>query len=148
MSATDHSPTLPRNDLYRIAAVWGVLVGALFLAGAGGHVVAIWLDLDHFMQISTMILLLPSVLLATTGLINIAVCRSVWRAAAISMRVVLVSNFLLAGYLVYLFHYGPVDHPIGFFLALSSCYCLLLAAIQLGLRWPALPVNSQHHRQR
>lgn len=130
MSASD------RNALYRIAAVGGVAVGALLIAGAWGHFAAVWNRLGEPGH-SRLALMAPGMLLLATGATNLCVCLSLWRGAIWAQRVALGTNLIAAGYFAYLLIRGVPDHPIGLFLAIVTGHAIVLASINAGLRWPA-----------
>lgn len=135
----DDQPTC--NALYRIASVGGLLMGLFLMSAAYGHFVAVWPVIDgssDSSQSSRLSLLLPGLLLVTTALINIGLCRVLWIGMRWALHLALVFNVLAAMYLIYLLLGQAVpDHPIGPFVALVSSYIILLAAIRLGLVWPA-----------
>ncbi len=63
-----------RNSLYSLASVGGVLLGFFLLAAAYGHFAAVWPAIDSeaaASDYSRFALLLPGLILATTGLIDI-----------------------------------------------------------------------------
>ena len=101
-------------------AVWPVIGGAVD-APAGSRVT----------------LLLPGLILATTGLVNIGLCRMLWPGVTWSVNVALVFNAVTTLYLVHLLRQGVPEHPIGIFLAMVSSYLVLLSAIRAGLVWPS-----------
>ncbi|MEL7297300.1 MAG: hypothetical protein AAGJ86_06535 [Pseudomonadota bacterium] len=125
-----------RNALYHIAAVGGVVVGALLLAGAWGHFAAVWDRLIDPAQ-SRLALLAPGILLLSTGVINLGFCVWIWRHAIWAQRVALAANLIAAGYFAYLLSRGVPNHPIGLFLAVVGGHTIILASISIGLRWPA-----------
>ncbi|MFK8017120.1 MAG: hypothetical protein AB8G17_16980 [Gammaproteobacteria bacterium] len=128
------------NLLHRLAAAGGVLLGLFFVAGALGHVAAAWPAVDssatppgtrHFA------ILLPGLILLSTGLLNILLCKSLWSGTAWALQLALVINVIAAAYLAHLLSKGMPGHPIGIFVALVSSHVILLGAIRLGLVWPA-----------
>ncbi len=140
MSVSDLVGHSPRNALYPLAAVAGALLGALLLAGASGHFLAVLPSLDRVPALSLadrFALLLPGAILLSAGLVNLALCWQLWTGKAWSVRVALVANLVAVGYFAYLFGRGVPDHPIGTFLAAGTSYVLVLLAIRLGLTWPA-----------
>ncbi len=130
-----------RNSLYSLAAIGGVLLGLFLIAAAYGHLSAVWPSIDSGMSASgnsRFVLLLPGLLLATTGLINIGLCRVLWIGMSWALQLALVSNVLAGAYFTYLLLSQEVpDHPIGHFVAMVSSYIILLGAIRFGLVWPA-----------
>ncbi len=135
MSGFDSVSHTPRNLLHRLASVGGALLGVFLVAGALGHFTAIWPAISS--DGSRFDLLLPGLVLMTTGLFNIALCQVLWKGISWSLKLVLGANACTAIYLAYLLNHGVPDHPIGFFLALVSSHVVLLAAIRVGLVWPA-----------
>lgn len=123
------------NSLHRLASVGGALLGLFLLAGAFGHFTAVWPAIASDNNRFT--LLLPGLMLTTTGLLNIALCRLLWVGTTWSLNLALVVNVCTAMYLAYLLGQVVPDHPIGIFLAMVSSYVVLLAAIRAGLVWPA-----------
>jgi|GEM_PF-1754121 len=132
---------LTRNALYRLASGGGLLLGLFLLGAAYGHFAAVWPVIDGSKDpsgSSRLSLLLPGLLLATTGLINIGLCRVLWIGMRWAVNLALVSNVLTAMYFIYLLvSQAAPNHPIGPFVALVSSYIILLVAIRLGLVWPA-----------
>ncbi len=135
MSDFESAGDVPRNLLHRLASIGGALLGAFLVAGALGHFTAIWpvLSTDG----SRFDLLLPGLMLMTTGLLDIALCQPLWKGTSWSLKLALGANACTTMYLAYLLNQGVPDHPIGAFLALVSSYVILLAAIRVGLVWPA-----------
>ncbi len=131
-----------RNSLYNLASVGGVLLGFFLLAAAYGHFAAVWPAIDSeaaASDYSRFALLLPGLILATTGLIDIGLCRVLWIGMNWALQLALVFNALVVMYLVYLLLSPAVaDHPIGPFVAMVSSYTILLGAIRIGLVWPAV----------
>jgi hypothetical protein len=133
---------LSRNALYNLASGGGFLLGFFLLAAAYGHFSAVWPAIESATGSSgggRFPLLLPGLLLAMTGLINIGLCRVLWIGIRWALQLSLVINLLAAMYFAYLL-LGQVapNHPIGMFVALVSSYIILLAAIRIGLVWPAV----------
>lgn len=137
MSASDPLP--PKNSLYNVASVGGVLLGAFLLAGAYGHFAAVWPTVVEATAAGRRVaLLFPGTVLLVTGLINIALCMALWKGKRRPLPLALVLNTLVMVYLGYLLYRNVApDHPIGVFLALVTSYVLLLSAIKAGLTWPA-----------
>ena len=131
-----------RNHLHALAAVGGLVMGVFLLLGAYGHYAAVWPMLDAPLDEGRFRLLLPGLMLALPGVINIVVCRAVWVGARWSVNLSLAANILAAVYLGYQLFRGVPGHPIGLFLALVSSYTLLLVAIRLGLVWPTREFES------
>lgn len=145
VSDSGHQParnSLPRNSLWGIASVGGLLLGFFLLAAAYGHFAAVWPTIDSGTAPSyksRFSMLLPGLLLVITGLIDIGLCRVLWVGMRWALQLALVFNVLAAIYLTYLLlSQAAPDHPIGPFVALVSSYIILLAAIRLGLVWPAV----------
>ncbi|MEL6302700.1 MAG: hypothetical protein AAFV47_05610 [Pseudomonadota bacterium] len=124
------------TGLYRLAAVGGVAVAALLIAGALGHLAAVWDRLSN-PAASRVALLTPGILLALAGTMNFVLSPLVWRARRWAAIVALIANGLAAGYFATLLYDGVADHPIGLFLSVTSAHTLVLAGINLGLLWPA-----------
>jgi hypothetical protein len=140
MSDSESVKRIRRNGLHALASVGGVLIGLFLLAGAAGHFAAVWPAMDgatHSLGEMRLRLFLPGLMLAVPGLINIIVCRAVWIGRRWSVNLLLTVNIIAAGYLAYQLVQDLSGHPIGFFLALVSSYTVLLAAIRMGLVWPA-----------
>ena len=140
MSVSDPGSPSPRNSLYSLASVGGVLLGAFLLAGASGHFAAVWPVLAGETNLSAdqrFSLVLPGVVLLASGLIDIGLCRALWTGTSWALALALAVTVVAAIYFGYLLNRGVPDHPIGVFLALVSSYVLLLGAIRLGLTWPA-----------
>lgn len=134
-----------RNSLHRLASGGGVLLGVFLLTGAFGHFVAVWPAFNAGViasDNSRVALLLPGLMLAATGLLNIGLCRALWTGTMWSLQLALLFNGVTAVYLAYLLIHGVPDHPIGLFLALVSSYVLVLGAIRVGLVWPAMDTGS------
>lgn len=129
------------NALYRLASGGGFLLGLILLGAAFGHFAAVWPIIEgseNPSNSSRFSLLLPGLLLAATGLINIGLCRVLWFGSRWALNLTLAINVLTAMYFIYLFlSQAAENHPIGTFVALVSSDILLLAAIRLGLVWPA-----------
>jgi hypothetical protein len=136
----DHQTS--RNSLYSLASVGGVLLGFFLLMAAYGHFAAVWPAIDNGMSASgnsRFVLLLPGLILSTTGLINIGLCRVLWIGMGWALQLALVFNGLAAMYLTYLLlNQSAPDHPFGPFVALVSSYLILLGSIRFGLVWPAI----------
>ncbi len=131
---------LARNALYSLAAVGGVLLGLFLLAGASGHFIAVWPSLDSAVTpslVNRFNLLKPGLILLTTGLINIGVCRGLWMGKNWALQLALGCNVFTMIYFGWLLTKGVPDHPIGVFLASAASYVVLLGAIRVGLVWPA-----------
>ncbi len=141
-SSPEHMPA--RNSLYSLASVGGVLLGAFLLAGAYGHFEAVWPIVGGDREPERRVaLMLPGAVLLFTGLLNIGLCRALWIGAGWSLQLALAGNSLTAIYLGLLLYRSVVpDHPIGVFLALVSSFVLILAAIRVGLTWPATGTDS------
>ena len=139
----DISNQVPRNALYPLASGGGVLLGLFLLGAAYGHFSAVWPVIagsEAPPNSSRLSLLLPGLLLATIGLINIGLCRHLWAGKRWALHLALVLNVLAGMYLVYLLLSQAVpNHPIGIFVALVSSYLIMLAVIRLGLIWPMEP---------
>ena len=140
--AFDSNQQASRNSLYSLASVGGTLLGFFLLMAAYGHFAAVWPVIDKGMSASDnnpLVLLSPGLILATTGLINLGLCRALWMGVGWALQLALVFNGLAAMYLTYLLLGQSVpDHPIGIFVALVSSYIILLGAIRIGLVWPAI----------
>ena len=139
MSASSSTAPLQRNNLYNLAAVNAVLLGALLTLGANGHFVAVWaqlIDQDAVIQ-HRLLLLLPGATLAGTALLNILLCKPLWQARGYALNITLAGNLLAMLYFIYLMLKGVPDHPIGVFLALEMSFVILLVVTRAGLAWPA-----------
>lgn len=146
MSVFDSKKQSPRSALHALAAVGGVLIGFFLLAGAYGHYAAVGPVLDGAadpLPNDRFGLLLPVLMLALPGVIDIGVCRAVWAGKQWSLNLAAAANFSAAIYLAYQMLRGIPGHPIGLFLALVSSYTLVLAAIRMGLEWPASTDQSE-----
>ncbi|MEM6808833.1 MAG: hypothetical protein AAGA41_10205 [Pseudomonadota bacterium] len=135
----------PRNALYPVVAVCGVLMGTLLLAGAAGHFAATWPVLDGGPQPelrARLALMLPGVILLVSGMINVAICAVLWLGKRWSLHMAIVANLIAVSYFAYLFSRGVPDHPIGLFLGFTTSYLMLLAGLRLGLTWPAVPQHQ------
>ncbi len=136
MSATEQNAI--DNDLYRLAAVTGLLLGSFLLAGASGHLIAVWpiLPLESG-EISAQVwsLLFPGLVLACGCIANLTLTIGLWRGRSRAMYASLSFNAVCAIYLAFLLAKGVPGHPIGKFLTLVSCQVLLLSAIAAGLVW-------------
>ena len=137
MSDSD-PPAQPATGLCRIAAVSGVAIGALLLAGAWGHFAAIWDRLGD-PDASRLSLLAPGIFLTVAGVINGALCVSIWAARRWAHWLALAANLFATGYFALLLSRGIPDHPIGLFLAVVAGHTLVLGAIAAGLTWPHEP---------
>ncbi|MFK8030488.1 MAG: hypothetical protein AB8G18_09635 [Gammaproteobacteria bacterium] len=134
--------TSSRNSLYSLAAAGGALLGLFLVGAAGGHFTAVWPAVGSGSELSAgsrFALLLPGLILALTGLVNIVLCRVLWMGVSWALILVLLCNSLAVMYLVYLMlsEVAP-NHPIGIFTALVSSYVVLLVALRMGLVWPAV----------
>lgn len=146
MSDSELTLALASNSLYRVAAGGGVVLGVFLLLGGFGHLQAVRPALEQAgstSDASAFALLLPALMLLTTGLIDIALCRALWRGSAWSLNLALLSNTLATTYLMYLLAQGVPGHPIGLFLALVASFVLLLGVIRLGLVWPAAASSAE-----
>jgi hypothetical protein len=133
------------NSLHRLASAGAILLGVFLLAGASGHFAAVWPTLQSGMTASgsgRLALLLPGLMLMTTGLINIALCRALWTGTVWAQQLALLFNGITAVYLAYLLHSGVPDHPIGLFLAVVCSDLIVLGALRMGLVWPAADASS------
>ena len=139
MSVSEAGNESQRNSLYSIAAVGGILLGAFLLAGAYGHFAAVWPGVTGEPDAATrerFSLLFPGIVLAATGVVNVALCRALWTGTYWALQLALAMNLLAAVYLGYLLTRGVPGHPIGEFLAVVLSYVVLLGAIRMGLIWP------------
>jgi uncharacterized membrane protein len=123
------------NGLYRVAAVGSLIVGALFLAGAAGHSVATW---DRLIAPSDtrLTLLMPALVLAVGGAIDVSVVLGLWRERRWAMSLALVVNVASAAYFGWLLHARTDDHPFGLFLVTACAQVVLLGVAGAGLTWP------------
>ena len=96
MSDSD-PPAQAATGLCRIAAVSGVAIGALLLAGAWGHFAAIWDRLGD-PDASRLSLLAPGIFLTVAGVINGALCVSIWAARHWAHWLALATNLFATGY--------------------------------------------------
>lgn len=125
-----------RNLLFNLAAIGGVFLAFFLLLGAYGHLAAVLpaIGAESNMSIG---LLLPGLLLLATGILNVALCTFLWNGKHWSLQLALLGNGLTLAYLAYLLWTDIPDHPIGLFLALVTCYVVLLGATWFGLVWPS-----------
>jgi len=140
MSASEKTFPVTRNALYSLAAAGAVLLGLFLLAGAGGHIVAVWPSLDAAANPTPgnpVTLLLPGGVLATTGVLNLGLSAPLWKGNRRALNWALACNIVAAAYCGWLLLRGVPDHPIGLFLAVTSSEVLLLSAVRAGLVWPA-----------
>ena len=120
------------NGLYRLAAAGAVLVGSFLLLGAYGHLDAVLpTEGDGVFR-----LLLPGLILAGIGLINLLSCKWLWDGSRPSLSIALATNALALTYLLYLLARGVPGHPVALFTGIVACYWVLLLAIRFGLVWP------------
>ena len=138
MSVSSSTERLQRNNLYNLAAVGAVLLGALLTLGAYGHFVAIWPQVTgtETALLRRVLLVLPGVMLAGTATLNILLSKPLWQARSYALTITLAGNMLALLYLLYLMIQGVPGHPIGVFLALEMSLVTLLLAIRTGLVWP------------
>lgn len=144
--ASDQTENPTFNLLPPLASVAGVLVGVFLVLGAYGHFTAVWPTLVGSAGapvFKRLMLIVPSVVLVLTGVMNIGFCRLLWTRVAWTLKLALMCNLATVIYLTYLMITGIAGHPIGLFLALSCSYVLVLGAIRAGLVWPA--VNTDLH---
>ena len=139
MSVSSSSGGLQRNNLYNLAAVGALLLGALLTLGANGHFVAVWAQItdEEAAPWRRLLLMLPGVVLAGTAALNVLLSKPLWQARSYALTATLAGNLLAMLYLIYLIIQGVPDHPIGVFLALEMSFVILLVAIRAGLVWPA-----------
>ncbi|MEM1439637.1 MAG: hypothetical protein AAF545_00370 [Pseudomonadota bacterium] len=145
MSVSSLIKQSPRNALYPVAAVCGLLMGALLLAGAWGHFAATWPVLNGEPQPvlrERLAIMLPGVILLVSGMINVAVCAVLWLGKRWSLQLAIAANLIAVGYFAYLFSRGVPGHPIGLFLGFTTSYLMLLTGLRLGLTWPATPQHQ------
>lgn len=129
-----------RNLLYNLAAIGGVFLAIFLLAGAYGHLAAVLPAIGSESSTAIgpgLVLLLPGLLLLATGILNVALCRFIWSGRQWSLQLALLGNGLTLAYLAYLLWAEVPDHPIGLFLAMVTCYVVLLGATRFGLVWPS-----------
>jgi len=141
---SNESTKTQSNLLYRLAALYGTLLGTLLILGAFGHIQGVWMRLiaDSNLPISSKLpLLLPGVILAATGLLNFLFFRALWEAKEKAQSITLLVNVIASIYFAKLLHQGIPDHPIGLFLSSSLCHVILLSVIHAGLSWPAKVKN-------
>lgn len=145
MSVSDRVSRHHADGLHRIATVGCLIVGALLLAGAYGHFVAVW---DRLTGAATprIALAAPGVLLLTSGVINLSLSVWIWRATQWAERTALAANAMAAGYFVYLLTITVPDHPIGLFLVTVGAQAIVLTTICLGMRWPHPSLLEQSDR--
>ena len=140
MSGSDMPGGSPRNGLHGLAAAGAVLLGLFLLAGAGGHIVAVWPVLDSDIGASfakRFAVLLPGLVLLAGGMINLVFCWPLWAGTRWALHASIAGNLINAIYFGWLLARGVPEHPIGLFLAAVASYLLLLGAIRAGLVWPA-----------
>ena len=136
----------PHNGLYRIAGASGFLLGLLLLAGTSGHITAVWPMVTGEINVPVrrvLLLLLPGLILAISTLVNLLLCQALWTGRRWALTLTLGVNLIAAVYFAYLLHRGVQDHPIGLFLAFIASQVIVLAAIQIGLTWPAKDVKEE-----
>lgn len=129
------------DGLAIVSAILGLLIGLFLLTAAYGHLSAVLPMTDspsNPASSSLFKLLLPAIILTTTGLLNIVLSRWLWKREPWAQNLALLGNTLALAYLVYLLLRSVPGHPIGLFTAIVASYLLLLTAIRLGLRWPSL----------
>ncbi len=122
-----------RNSLHTLCAVGAVLVGTFLLMGAYGHLEAV-LPIEGD---GAFALVLPGLILASGGLVNLALCKWLWDGSERALSGALVINALALVYLLYLLAIGVPGHPVAMFTGIVACYWALLLATRLGLVWPA-----------
>lgn len=129
-----------RNLLYNLAAIGGVFLAFFLLLGAYGHFAAVLPAMGSESNTSIgpeLVLLLPGLLLLVTGILNVALCTFLWNGKQWSLQLALLGNGLTLAYLAYLLWTEVPNHPIGLFLAMVTCYVVLLGATRFGLVWPS-----------
>lgn len=140
----------PRNSLYNLAAIGGALLGLFLIIAAHGHLWAVWPDINSGKSASgssRLVLILPGLILATIGLMNIAIFRVLWVGMNWALHLALIINVLAAAYFTYLLlGQSAPGHPIGQFVATMCSYIILLMAIRVGLVWPARVSTAQANR--
>jgi len=144
MSAFNAATELPGNGLYRIAGASGGLLGVFLLAGAFGHLAAVWsptLGEGNLRGLRAFLLLLPGFVLVISALTNLLTCRALWAGTQWALRLALIVNVVAAIYFAYLLQRGIPNHPIGFFLAFVAIQVIVLGAIPAGLTWPATKLS-------
>ena len=124
-----------RNGLHILAAAGAMLVGVFLLIGAAGHLQAVLPSIRDGSGDNALSLLLPGLLLAVAGALNVSSCRPLWDGGRLAMNAALAVNVLALIYLVYLLQKGVPGHPVGLFTGIVACYAVLLALTRLGLVW-------------
>lgn len=153
MSATKTKPSTTDNDLYRLAAIASFLLGLVLMAGASGHLLAVWPALGSDSGSSGprgWLILLPGFALAGACMANVMCTLALWRRRPLALHVSLVVNASCATYLAFLLAKGIPGHPIGIFLTLVMSQIVLLSAIAAGLVWPVVDQTAskaQHSSQ-
>jgi len=143
MSDSESTPSL-RNGLHSLAAAGAVLLGILLLAGAAGHLVAVWPTITTGGDSAPghrLALLLPGLMLGGASVANLALCWGLWTGGRRALHWALVVNLVAAFYFGALLVRGVPGHPIGLFVAATTSIVLLLLAARAGLIWPA-PSNE------
>jgi hypothetical protein len=130
------------NWLPPLSAVVAVLVGALLLLGAYGHLEAVLPATASEGGAGRFRLLLPGTVLALGGITNIVLCRLLWTGSRGAQHVALAINSLVLLYLVYLLIRGIPGHPITFFTGVVACHLAVLVSIRAGLAWPHREAGS------
>ncbi|MDO3387160.1 hypothetical protein QWI17_15035 [Gilvimarinus sp. SDUM040013] len=146
MSPFNRADPQSGNGLYQLAAAGGFLLGLFLLAGATGHLSAVWataLGAEHRFAASQLSLLLPGLILALAAGANLLTCRALWRSRRWALHVVFAINAIATLYFAYLLQRGVPGHPIGFFLAVTASQLVIITSIKLGLLWPAERSSEQ-----
>lgn len=137
MWAIESKASSGANDLYRLAAVTGLLLAFFLFLGASGHLVAVWstLSVNDSGMGNRVALLLPGLVLAASCIGNGLLAPGLWLRKRLARDAALLVNTLCALYLSYLLAKGVPGHPIGIFLCLVLHQLLILGAICVGLVW-------------
>ncbi len=126
-----------RNGLHILAAGGAVLVGAFLALGAFGHFEAVLPSINEGgSDRSAFALLLPGIILASAGVISIALSKALWDGRRWALDVASTINALALIYFGFLLWKGLPGHPVAIFAAIVACNLVLLLATRSGLVWP------------
>ncbi len=136
-----------RNGLHRLAAGGAVLVGTFLMMGAYGHIMAVLPVMQSGASDSgSFALSLPGVILATAGVLSVALCKALWDGRPWALNGAIVINALALIYFSYLLWRGLPGHPVAMFTGVVACNTVLLLATRFGLVWPLSNAGSATER--